>query len=46
MTDSDPESSIEGPEEGVVGIEGERIKAHKEGRFSEGDAGPQNAQRT
>ena len=33
MSDSDPESDTEGPSEGVVGIEGERIKAPKEGRF-------------
>ena len=33
MSDSDPESDAEGPGEGVVGIEGERIKAPKEGRF-------------
>ena len=33
MSDSDPESDTEGPCEGVVGIEGERIKAPKEGRF-------------
>ena len=32
-SDSDPESSTEGPREGVVGVEGERIKAQKEGRF-------------
>ena len=33
MSDSDPESDTEGPGEGVVGIEGERIKAPKEGIF-------------
>ena len=33
MSDSDPESDTEGPTEGVVGVEGEKIKVPKEGRF-------------
>ena len=33
MSDSDPESDTEGPDGGVIGVEGERIKVPKEGNF-------------